>query len=603
MRETIRLGEQLAAVPKHTGVYILKGAGEKVLYVGKAKNLRARLGSYFQKAADLDRRKASMVKLVRDFSYIVTQSELEALALEANLIKQYKPRFNVILRDDKNYPYIKVTLNEEWPRLDVVRRIRKDGSAYFGPYVPARGMKEVLRFINRNFGLRPCRSKLDKPMRPCVQYDMGRCPAPCAPGMVDRDTYREAVREAVLFLKGKQNDLLEKLEKRMQGFSDELRFEEAADIRDRIRLLRRAWEHQKVVSPELGDLDVLGVYREGKDAALQAFFVRSGMMIGVRGFSLKGAGGMAQADILHDFILGFYSREVIPPPAVAVAEQPADSRNMAEWLTKRREGRVRIVVPKRGKREELLAMAEENARVFHAGRKAGTQRIALEELRERLAMKKLPRTVGAFDISTLSGNESVGAFVCWHDGEFDTDRYRHLRIRGTAGVDDYAMMRETVRRVLADVEAPDLVVIDGGRAHLEAAMSAARTVTVPPPMIAVAKKPDRAFIPSAADPLNLEDAGPSSLLLKRIRDEVHRFAITYHKKLRHRRLLESPLETVHGIGKKRRLALLKHFGSLDAIRKADMDELAAVPGMNRKVAEALRQTFEESGGGNPPRRH
>jgi excinuclease ABC subunit C len=590
------LAEQLAAVPRNTGVYILKGAGEKVLYVGKAKNLRARLGSYFRKTADLDRRKASMVKLVRDFSYIVTQSELEALALEANLIKQNRPRFNVILRDDKNYPYIKVTLNEEWPRLEVVRRIKRDGSAYFGPYVPAGGMREVLRFINRNFGLRPCRFKLDKPMRPCVQYAMGRCPAPCAPGMVDRDTYREAVKEAVLFLKGKQGDLLDKLEERMQRLSDELRFEEAAEVRNRIRLLRRAREHQKVVSPELGDLDVLGVYQEGGDAALQAFFVRSGVMIGVRGFSLRGAGTMPRADILHDFILSFYSREVIPPPEIAVAEQPADAGNMAEWLTKRREAGVRIVVPRRGKRRELLTMAEENARVFHAGRKAGGSRIALEGLRKRLALKERPRSVGAFDISTLSGNESVGAFVFWEDGEFDKDRYRHLRIRGTTGVDDYAMMKETVRRVLEDLEPPDLVVIDGGRAHLEAAISAAGSLKPPPPMVAVAKKPDRAFSLSSEEPLDLEDASSSSLLLKRIRDEVHRFAITYHKKLRHRRMLESPLEAVRGIGKKRRLALLKHFGSLEAIRRADMDELAAVPGMNLKVARALREAFEEGGG-------
>lgn len=583
----------LSTVPARPGVYTFKGPKERVLYVGKAKSLRNRLRSYFQKGAALDTRKASMVRSIRDVSYIVTANELEALALEANLIKQYKPKFNVILRDDKNYPYLKLTVNEEWPRLEVVRKIKKDGALYFGPYVPTSGMWEALSFIRRHFNIRPCTYKLDKPMRPCLEHQMGRCPAPCA-GYVERKDYLKGIEEVALFLKGQKKELIGELEHRMQVLSAQLRFEEAAKLRDRIAALMRAWETQKVIAPELGDLDVIGHHREGGRASFQVFLIRNGIMTGAKDFKkLDNVSGMPDGELMHGFIEIFYAKEIIPPPEIVLGARPDEPGSLKTWLRERRGGPIKITVPKSGIRLELLKMAAENARL-RMTEKAAAVKASLGELKERLSLAVLPRRIGAFDVSTIAGAEPVGAFIYWADGEFKKDNYRHMRIKTVSGVDDYAMMAETIRRTLADIGemgGADLILIDGGKAHLEAAMEAARGFKLS--MIAVAKEPDRLFTPDSGEAVSLEDGKPSSLLLKRIRDEAHRFAVGYHRKLRGRRFLKSPLEELPGIGKKRRLALLKHFGSLDAIRKAETEELLKVPGMNRKAAAAVKEALGE----------
>jgi excinuclease ABC subunit C len=590
-KEESPVRRKLSSVPRRTGVYILKGPREKVLYVGKAKDLRSRVGSYFQPGADLDARKAAMVRGVKDFSFIVTDNELEALALEANLIKQYRPRFNVILRDDKNYPYLKVTVQEQWPRIEVVRKIKKDGALYFGPYVPAGGMWEALSFIRRHFNIRPCRYRLDRPMRPCIQFQMGRCPAPCA-GYMKKDEYLKAVDEVILFLKGRKTRLIEELRRKMELYSRQMRYEEAANTRDRINALERAWAPQKVISPELGDIDVVGHFLEGAEVSLQVFFIRNGIMTGARDFQVKEAGGLPEKELLHSFIEMFYAKEIIPPAEVVVSSRPYGSEALAQWLRKKRGARVRIVVPRRGKKLDLLRMASENARLLLASR-AKTGVSPLGELRDRLSLLSVPESIGAFDVSNIAGREPVGAFVLWSGGQFRKEMYRHLRIRTVEGADDYAMMRETVQRVLEDIRGqwPDLVVIDGGRAHLEAARKALEGFEEPVEAVAVAKKPDRAFTSRSEEPVSLEDRLPSSLLLRKIRDEVHRFAVAYHKKLRGKRLMESPLESVRGIGKKRRLELLRRFGSVEAIRDASVEELAAVPGMNRKAAAALKEAL------------
>jgi excinuclease ABC subunit C len=588
------MAEKLSSVPRRPGVYLFKDRKEKVLYVGKAKDLRARLGSYFRKSAGLDARKAAMLRRVGDYSCIVTDNELEALALEANLIKQYRPRFNVILRDDKNYPYIRLTVNEEWPRLEVVRKVRKDGAMYFGPYVPAGGMWEALSVIRRHFGLRTCKYSLDKPVRPCIQHDMGRCPAPCA-GLVSKEEYMRTVEEVVLFLGGRNRELLDELGARMKRASDEMRYEYAAELRDRIAALRRAFESQKVISPELGDMDVIGHFAEGGEAVFQVFFIKGGIMVGAKDFYLRGMEGIAPKDLMHGFVEAFYAKEIMPPEEIVLGVRPGGVGNLTAWLKKKRGGRTRVFVPKEQKRVELLRMAAENARLLlEARRGAGIGR-TLEEIRDRLELPSLPESIGAFDVSNISGSEPVGAFVYWSHEVFVKERYRRLKIKGVAGIDDYAMMRETVSRVLRDGEAaPDLVVIDGGKGHLEAGLQAldGLPADVPRPMVvSVAKDPDRAFLPGAGGTVGLEDRSASSLLLRKIRDEVHRFAIGYHKKLRGKRLMVSPLEGVSGIGKKRRLALIRHFGSLEGVRKADVDELASVPGMNRRTAEALKKAL------------
>jgi excinuclease ABC subunit C len=594
-RKEDSIREKLSSVPRRPGVYIFKGPKERVLYVGKAKDLRSRLGSYFQKGVSLDPRKTSMVRSVQDFSFIVTDSEFEALALEANLIKQYRPRFNVILRDDKNYPYLKLTVKEEWPRLEVVRRIQKDGSLYFGPYVPAGGMWESLAFIRRHFNIRPCRYRLDRPMKPCIQYQMGRCPAPCD-GLISKEDYMKAVEEVVLFLKGQKSELLEELEAKMKMLSEDLRFEEAAKIRDRMNAISKAWERQKVIAPELGDLDVVGLYQEEAEAVFQVFFIRNGIMIGARDFHLKEVSGAPLKDLMHEFIEMFYAKEIIPPERVIVTARPGSQGTLSAWLREKRGGRVRIVVPREGKEADLLRMACENARLLYRARKETGVEATLKEVKERLSLKAVPASIGAFDVSNIAGREPVGAFVFWEEGDFRKDLFRHLKIRSVQAIDDYAMMRETVKRTMQDTAGhwPDLILIDGGRGHLDAARKALSEFEGAPQAVALAKKPDRVFTGASEEAIGLADRNPSSLLLRRIRDEVHRFAVSYHKKLRGRALMESPLESITGVGSKRRLELLRHFGSIDAIRKADVDEIASVAGMNRKIAASVKEAL----GGN-----
>lgn len=580
---------ELSNTPSKPGVYIFKDRKERVLYIGKAKNLRNRLRSYFQESANLDQRKATMVKMVKDFSYIVTDNELEALILEANLIKQHKPKFNIILRDDKNYPYIKLTVKEEWPRIEVVRNIQKDGNRYFGPYVPAQAMWEALSFIRKNFLIRTCGYTLDKPMRPCIQYQMKRCSAPCA-GLISRKEYMKIIDEVALFLKGEKGELLDKLEERMQRLSDELRFEDAAKLRDRIIKLRKAFESQKVIAPELGDMDVIGYYFDGQDknaVSINVLFVRGGVLIGAKDFLVDNLMASKESEVMHSFIELFYAKEIIPPPVILANVMPDDTQALIRWLKKKKGVKARIEIPEDGKKLELLRMSNSNAKLHFTFRKKPAADDVLRHLKDKINLSRTAASIGAFDVSTIQGSESVGAFIYWERGEFKKEMYRHLKIKGVQGVDDYAMMHEIVERVLRKEHLiPDLVVIDGGKGQLEVARKVMGDLDRRTDIIAVAKKPDRAFLVSD-EIVDLEDRSSSSLLLKKIRDEVHRFAISFHRKLRDKRLMESPLEKISGIGKKRRLELLRHFGSIENIRKASVEDIAKIKGFNKKVAEKV----------------
>jgi len=589
----------LSSVPSKPGAYIFKDAKDKVLYVGKAKNLRNRLRSYYQQSSQLDRRKTAMIKEVRDFSYVVTTNELEAFVLEANLIKQYKPRFNVVLRDDKNYPYLKLTANEEWPRLEIVRKIKKDGALYFGPYVPAGSMWEALAFIRRNFRIRDCAYSLEKTMRPCIQYQMGKCLAPCA-GRISREDYLKLIDDIRLFLSGGKKELVEGLEKKMLELSEETRFEEAAVIRDRIKAIEKAWESQKVVAPELGDIDVIGFYREGGRVSFKTLFIRNGVMIGSKDFFLRNIGDVSDSELMQAFITQFYSRDIIPPSGIITSVLPEESKSLEMWLSRRREGIVKISCPKSGKKKDLVAMAAENAVFTWREKKEVKTGELLEELKEKLELDKKPDDIGAFDVSTISGSEAVGAFVYWAGGIFQKEKYRRLKIRTVEGVDDYSMMEEIIGRIIANLgdDLPDLLIIDGGRGHLETARKVVsknlHALKENPMLIAVAKDPDRAFLTTSEEPVELEDRRQSSLLIKSIRDEAHRFAISYHRKLRGKGLLRSPLEGIPGIGRKRRLALLRVFGSMENVRSASVEEIEKIKGFNRKVAENLSSALRRA---------
>ncbi|MCK5512350.1 MAG: excinuclease ABC subunit UvrC [Thermodesulfovibrionia bacterium] len=598
----MNIKEKLHDVPSSPGIYVMKGAKDKALYVGKALNLKNRLKSYFHNSSSLDARKSKMVKEIKDFDYVLTKNELEALVLESNFIKKLKPKYNIILRDDKNYPYLKLTVHEKWPRLEVARRIVKDGSLYYGPYVPAGIMWETLKFIRRNFPLRTCRYNLEKPMRPCVLHQMGRCLAPCAESLQtksDHNRYMEIVNEVKLFIQGERKELLAHVQRTMQKFSDEMRFEEAAQFRDRLKAIEKVWETQRVISPELGDMDVIGLYRKQDEASLFMLFLRNGMVIGQKGFFLKKLSGMEDKELISNFIGQFYAKEMVVPPNIILPLQ-GTFKPQRQWLTKKRGAPVRLSCAKDKKENEVLKMALDNARHSFVSHKETRTDEELLTLKKLLHLKKLPVRIDAIDVSNITGTEAVGALVAWEHGSFVKDDYRLFKIKTVAGIDDFAMIGEVVGRYFKDISQeknalPHLILIDGGRGQLGSALNALKPFELPVEIAAIAKAkerlPDRVYMPDKKRPVLLEPFSATTHLLQRIRDEVHRVAIRYHKKLRAKRVLESPLEKIKGIGKTRRLLLLRHFGSIDAIKKASAEEIASIKGMNKKTAVHVKTSL------------
>ncbi len=610
-RSPHNLACKLRSVPRKPGVYLFKDDKDRILYVGKARELVNRIRSYFQKSSALDPRKSAMMKAVRDFEYVVTGNELEALVLEANYIKQYRPRFNVLLRDDKSYPYLKLT-DERWPRLEVVRRIERDGARYFGPYVPSGPMWNFLSFVRNHYHIRTCGYSLEKRIRPCIQYQIKKCAGPCA-GHIRHADYMAMIREVRLLLEGRNKGLLEELGSRMKKLSDEMKYEEAALIRDRIYAIRKISEVQKVVAPGLGDVDIWGGARSGDTGVYKVMFVRNGIMTGSRHFPIGRLDGEEEGYVMKNVIEQFYSRNIVPPREIFCSVVPDDVKVLASWLGKKRNGPVNVLVPQRGLKRQLVMMAEENAASLLQNEKSPKREGVLQELASLLRLKSVPEDIGAFDISNISGRESAGAFVYWAEGSFLKDNYRHIKMDCVAGPDDYAMMRETVVRTLKKtfmecrktddggtekgcVKMPDLIVIDGGKAHLNAVVEALQDNEILfRDIVAVAKDPDRVFLRDEPSPLLLEAGSAASLLLRRVRDEAHRFAVSYHKKLRAKKGLESPLEKVPGIAKKRRFALLRHFGSIEAIRSSSVEEIAALKGFNPKLASKVLEFLAHQG--------
>ncbi len=611
----------LSSIPTKPGVYFFKDDQGKILYVGKAKVLKNRVRSYFQKTSDLDERKSAMMKSVSDVEFTVTGNELEALILEANLIKQHKPRYNILLRDDKSYPYLKLTLHEKWPRLEVVRRIQKGNARYFGPYVPAGAMWEALSFIRNHYHIPNCRYSLEKRMRPCIQFQMKKCIGPCS-GEVDHAEYMQMIREIELLLEGKNKKLLESLQKKMMLLSEEMRFEEAALIRDRIRAIQSVSESQKVVAPDLGDADVIGFFRQDDVAVFKLFFVRNGVMIGTRDFEQRYTAGEKDGYLFRNFIEQFYGREVLPAPELYCSKVPEDRVVLAEWLSEKRGSRVSIMVPQRGIKRKLVSMAEENSQEIMRTRKAESGPEVLSEVASLLCLRKIPESIGAFDISNITGTSAGGAFVAWRAGAFDKSQYRNISMEAVKGPDDYAMMREMIRRTVKSMEdrtkrsaissqqlkeetkhdfiMPDLIIIDGGREHLNAALEVVAALNISDTVIVgLAKEPDRIFMKDRDKPILINNSRPASLLLRKIRDEVHRFAIRYHRKQRAKRMFDSALVSIYGLGRKRRFALLDHFGSIEAIKKASVEDIAGLKGFTRKLADDVLKALhtEEKGKG------
>lgn len=589
--------ETLQTLPERPGVYIMRDEKDHVIYVGKAVVLKNRVRSYFQASSRHSPKVRALVAKIAALEYIVTATEMEALILECNLIKEYHPKYNISLKDDKSYPYVKVTLAEPYPRVYVTRRVVNDGSRYFGPYANAGAVHETIRLIRQLFPLRTCR-KMNSD-RPCLEYHIKRCLAPCV-NYADPDEYRQMIASILLLLEGRSQTLVKQLEKKMQEAAENLLFERAARLRDQLKSVQLLQEKQLAVL-EGGDLDVVGLARDGADSCVQVFFVRGGRMIGRDHFFLQQAGEEDDETVLSAFLQQYYSRAALLPKQLVLPVMPPDEVVLAEWLSEKKGAKVTLLAPQRGEKRQLLAMAAENARTLLAARRTLVEKPDSEagvlELGEALGLEALPEVMECFDISHIQGAETVASMVVFRNGEPDKRSYKRFKIVSTEGKpDDFRSMQEVVLRRYSRKEwpLPDLVIIDGGKGQLSSALTIIRQLghdTLP--VVSLAKRFEEIYREGESDPVILPREGEALKLVQRIRDEAHRFAITYHRKLRGKRNLVSVLDHIPGVGPARRKALWDAFGSIEKIKAADEAALAAVQGMNRTTAEAVYLFFHK----------
>jgi len=584
----------------------MKGKGGEVLYIGKANVLADRVRSYFQKGADLTPKNRLLISHVTDIETMVTRSELEALILENNLIKRYRPRFNVILRDDKNYPYLRLPIKEAFPRFTIVRKVQNDGALYYGPYVPAGALRETLRVIKRVFPLATCEIEIDgKAERPCIEYEIKRCMAPCV-GYQTSKEYHEIVKQARMFLEGRDTELLENYHAQMNAAAEREDFEEAARIRDRIFKIERTLERQRVAQTEIVDQDVVGLARHGAAADIQMLFVRGGLLVGRKDFHWGNVQDTPDEELVRSVIEQFYNKEVLPPKQVLLPIVLPEAELISQWLSEKKREKVQVLAPERGKKHHLVQLAEENAAAALKDhlRDEATERAAMEDLQKLLHLKKAPARIEGFDISNIQGNQGVASMVVWEAGGAKRSEYRKFRIKTVEGANDFASMQEVVWRHYSGVKEdqrplPDLILIDGGIAQLGAAMDALRELGLSRiDIVALAKakgeKEERVFLPGRKNPVILKPSSPATHLLQRIRDESHRFAITYHRKLRSRVLLSSKLDDIAGVGPAKRRDLLRYFGSLEALAAASEADLQRVGGVGPRTAKEIRKALASS---------
>ena len=602
---------KLANLPDSPGCYLMKSKGE-IIYVGKAKNLKNRVSQYFHAYRAHTPKVRAMVEKIDDFDIMLVEGELEAFTLECNLIKRHMPHYNILLKDDKAYPYIRVDLNDDFPRIELARRQERDGARYFGPYRGATVVREVMDVLHMIYPLRDCAYAIhpDKPRRPCVQYQIGRCMAPCA-GNVSRETYRQALDGALDFLNGKYKPVLDALKARMAEAAKEMNYESAAVYRDRIRAVEALLEKQTAISTNDADRDVIAVLHHDADALVRLLFVRSGRLIGSERFTLEGAGDDPAGEILTQFMLQYYGDENVPPREILLSAPAPEQEIVEQLLTERAGHRVYLQTPRKGDKFRLVSVAMKNLRdeAEKIDRRLANTRArtigAVEELAQVLGLDKPPRRIEGYDISNTQGVLSVASEVVMIDGVSANREYRHYRIKTVEGANDFASMHEVITRRLAHglnelaerqaqgldprggkfSDLPDLILIDGGRGQLSAAQDAMHALGLSIPMFGLAKRIEEIVLPDREESLLLDRSSPALHMIQRLRDEAHRFAITHHRQLRGRRSVASALNTVPGIGDKRRRALLTHFKSVEALRAASLEEIAAVSGMSRPAAE------------------
>ena len=614
---TPELEATLRKLPHRPGVYLMKDSRGDVLYVGKAQSLRSRVRSYWQKHGGYGdvHRIREVIDRVADVEYTLTDSVSEALLLEANLIKRYRPRFNVRLKDDKSYPYIKITLGDDFPRIERTRKLLNDGSRYFGPYASASSVDESMNLVRRLFPFRTCtidiRDGQRALQRPCLLYHIKRCQGPCIEA-ISKDAYRADIAQVELFLEGRQETLVKALATDMKEASERQDYERAAVLRDKVRAIERTMESQKMAAFARTELDLVGLARQDNQAAVQLFAIRNGKLIGRDVYLLDAARDATDDEVLEGFILQYYARATSVPSQVFLPRTLGDAADVEAFLAERRGGPVHLRVPQRGKRRELMALATRNAGETLAREQArwladqGKTLAALEELAQALELPGPPTRIECYDISNFQGRESVGSMVVFEDGKPRSGEYRRFRIKSVVGANDFASHQEVLRRRFRRATAgeegseeerrwklPDLVIVDGGRGQVSAAKQVLDELGLHDlPLAGLAKEREELFRPGRPDPVVLPPTSSALYLVQRIRDEAHRFAIGYHRALRAKVAVRSAFDDLEGVGPKRRQALLRVFGSIKRVREAPVEQIAAVPGIGPALAERIKATLE-----------
>lgn len=595
-----KIQEQLKLLPTNPGVYLMKNEQAKIIYVGKAINLKNRVKSYFQSSKNHSPKVKSMVEKISDFEYIITANEIEALILECNLIKKYRPKYNISLRDDKTYPYIKVTLNEDYPTVSITRKILKDGAKYFGPYTSAGAVHEVLNLLKKLFQIRSCRQMNTK--RPCLEFHIKRCLAPCT-GRVAKSEYREMIKSLCLFLEGRNEVVLKELTSRMQIAAENFQFELAAKLRDQVLAIEKISAKQNIIIGS-SDQDIIGLARKADEACIQIFFIRSGKMIGRDHFLLNGTEDETDSALLNAFLEQYYNKATFIPKEILLPAEIENEEILSAWLSQKKNGKVSFGLPQRGVKKEMVLMANDNAVVVLEEQmiknSAGLEQTvgAMKDLGRYLRMEKELKRIECFDISHIQGSETVASMVVFSNGAPDKQEYRRYKLKSVEGKpDDFKSMQEVVGRRYrqSDGIMPDLIIIDGGKGQLNSALEIIRALGhYQIPVVGLAKQFEYVFLEGQSEPVILPPNSKALYLIQRIRDEAHRFAITYHRKLRHKRNLVSVLDHIEGIGPTRRKALWDAFGSIAEIKKAKITDLTAVPGISENIANNIVKYFKNS---------
>lgn len=597
--------EHLKKLPSEPGVYLMKDKYDHIIYVGKAISLKNRVRQYFQSSKNHTSKVKSMVKNIYKFEYIITDSELEALILECNLIKRYRPKYNVVLRDDKTYPYIKVTTNEDYPRILKVRRVLKDKAKYFGPYTNITAVNDTLELINSTYPIRSCKIDIEKAIknktRPCLNLHINKCLGPCT-GNVSKEEYGKMIEEIIMCLSGKEEKLMELLKEKMNESSMNFRFEEAAVYRDKIKSLEEMIQKQKI-DTNVSDLnqDVVAMARAHNEACVQVFFIRNGKIVGREHFILEGVMDSPRASILGSFVKQFYNEQEYIPKELIIEDEIEDSSILEEWLSSRKGQKVTIRVPQKGEKKSLVEMVRKNAIEYLEKfsdmnkRKYEKSIGALEELKRLLNLEKLPIRIEAYDISNIQGVDSIGSMVVYTNAKKDKKEYRRYKIKTVIGPNDYDSMAEIVDRRLKHGNLPDLILLDGGKGQVSAVKKVLELNDVDIPLWGMYKddKHRTKGLICKGKEIELDKTTNLYRFIASIQEEVHNYAITYHRSLRNKALTKSILDDIQGIGEKRKKSLLNHFKDVDAIKKATMEELLEVEGMNKSIADNVYNFFRK----------